>query len=174
MIPLTGHNGCLILLAVASIAAGAAGWTLNGWRLSSQIERIQADHAAYVAAAERSRADAESKYRQAERDAAQAVAQAQNDYQEALRHAKTETDALRAAVAAGDKRLLVRARCTDTYRVSADAGTGPGADAATAELDPAARPDYFALVGGISQAEQQIVALQQYASTCHVLTNQAH
>ncbi len=174
MIPLTGHQGCLIVCAAACLMAGAAGWTLQGWRLSGQIERLHADHAAYVTAVERSRADAESKYRQAERDAAQAVAQAQNDYQEALHHAKTETDALRAAVAAGDRRLLVRARCTDTYRVSADASPGPGADAASAELDAAARPDYFALVAGIRQSEQQIVALQQYARACHLLTNQAH
>lgn len=174
MIPLTGHQSCLILCGVACLMAGVVGWQINGWRLSGKIERLNSEHATALAAAEQSRADAESKYRQIERDATQAIAQAQNDYQEALRHAQTENDALRAAVASGNKRLLVRARCADAYPVSADAGTSPGTHAAAAELDATARPDYFALVAGINQSEQQIIALQQYAKTCHLLTAQAN
>lgn len=78
---------------------------------------------------------------------------------EELSHARAENDRLRADVAAGDRRLLVKAACP---AVSADSGAAGVADAGAAELAADARPDYHALRGELALSRRMILGLQQY------------
>ena len=43
----------LIAVAVASVLAGLAGWTANGWRLNAKIDKMVAVHAEQLAAQNR-------------------------------------------------------------------------------------------------------------------------
>lgn len=78
-------------------------------------------------------------------------------YTQELRNAQNTIDQLRADVDAGTKRLSVRAKC-----VSKATGTGSVGDAGTAELDAAARQDYYRLREMISQQDKQVRYLQDY------------
>ena len=78
-------------------------------------------------------------------------------YTQELRNAQDTIDQLRADVDAGTKRLSVRAKC-----VSKATGTGSMGDAGTAELDAAARQDYYRLREQMSLADKQIRYLQDY------------
>lgn len=77
-----------------------------------------------------------------------------------LRKANDENDQLRDAVDAGAQRLRVAVRCPTAPRVpqtAASAGVGAGT---RAELDPDARPDYFALRSGLTRQEKKLAACQ--------------
>jgi len=76
-----------------------------------------------------------------------------------LTHAKAENDRLRAAVAAGQRRLLVNATCEPT-------GAAGVADAGTPELTAQARQDYLALRDELALSRQMILGLQDYARLC--------
>lgn len=89
----------------------------------------------------------------------QAIAAIDARYTQELTHAHQELARLERDVAAGRRRLLVRAVCPG---VSA---SGPAArldDAASARLDHAARRDYFTLRSRIDIANRQINGLQDY------------
>lgn len=83
---------------------------------------------------------------------------------EDLSHANAELEKLRGSVGDGSQRLLVKARCP-AAGVPATAGTTGVADAGTAELDPIARQDYFALRGQLIRTEAALAGLQSYVST---------
>lgn len=160
MIPLTGHQGCLILLAVASIAAGAAGWTLNGWRMSGQIERLNAGHATYVAEQQRLRSEAEAKYRQAEKAAAGRIASVYDAYREVERNAEIENSRLRADIESGRRRLSVAARCPAGSQMPGAAGNTGRADAQTrAEFNPEDAGSVIAITDDGDAAIRQLNAL---------------
>jgi prophage endopeptidase len=78
-------------------------------------------------------------------------------YTQELRNAQDTIDQLSADVDAGIKRLSVRAKC-----VSKATGTGSMGDAGTAELDAAARQDYYRLREQMILADKQIRYLQDY------------
>lgn len=77
-----------------------------------------------------------------------------------LNHERAENDALRLDVAAGRKRLSVKASCSTA--VPASAGAGGVADAATAELTADARSDYFTLRDQLALSRQMILGLQDH------------
>nr|WP_288912137.1 lysis system i-spanin subunit Rz [uncultured Pseudomonas sp.] len=77
-----------------------------------------------------------------------------------LTHERAKNDALRLDVAAGRKRLLVKATCSAAMSTNADAGGV--ADAATAELAADARPDYHTLVDQLALSKQMILGLQDH------------
>ena len=81
---------------------------------------------------------------------------------EALTNAQAENDRLAARVTAGSERLLIRAECP--ARVSATAATPSVDDAATAELNPAARSDYHALRRQLTTTEAALAGLQEWVS----------
>jgi len=81
-------------------------------------------------------------------------------YAEEMTRAKSEIDDLRAAVADSSKRLRVKASCT-TVVSGAASSTGLD-DAAGAELDPAARSDYFSLRERVITTEKRLAGLQEY------------
>jgi len=78
-------------------------------------------------------------------------------YTQGLRNAQDTIDQLRTDVDAGTKRLSVRAKC-----MSKATCTGSVGDAGTAELDAAARQDYYRLREMISQQDKQVRYLQDY------------
>lgn len=81
-------------------------------------------------------------------------------YFEEMTHAKNENDRLRADLASGAKRLLVRASCSKSVPTSAGA-TGLD-DAGAAELTTDARQDYLRLRAQIITTESQLKGLQEY------------
>jgi prophage endopeptidase len=160
MIPLTGHNGCLILCAAAVALSGVAGWTLNGWRMSGQVERLNATHATAMAVAERSRTQAEAKYRQAEREAADRIASVYDAYREVERNAETEINNLRADIESGRQRLSVAARCPSGGQMPGAADDTGRADAqARADIDPEAAARIVAITDDGDAAIRQLNAL---------------
>jgi prophage endopeptidase len=80
---------------------------------------------------------------------------------EELNHERAENAALRRDVDAGNQRLLVRATCSRPA-MSASAGAGRVADAATAELAADARPDYFTLRDELALSREMILGLQDH------------
>lgn len=79
-----------------------------------------------------------------------------------MANAKQENESLRNAVAAGNRRLLVKASCT---RLQAAAGASGVDDDSSAELSPDAREDYFHLRDQIAVTEKQLSGLQEYVRT---------
>ncbi len=141
--------GCL----VAAFGAGwSGGWGVNGWRLSSayNAERVtQRDAAAEVL-----------RLALADRDRKADTLRAANDTNLAkLQGAQDETNLLRTRLASGTGGLRVRAICPTAPVPQAAPASGVG-DGAGAELDPAARRDYFALRDGINRVEAKLAACQ--------------
>ncbi|SFU93490.1 lysis protein [Xenorhabdus koppenhoeferi] len=75
-----------------------------------------------------------------------------------LAHAKTEIDTLRADVAAGRRKLRIKATCP----VRETPSSGSVGDAGTPQLTEAARQDYFRLREMMAENERQIKYLQEY------------
>lgn len=79
----------------------------------------------------------------------------------ALQEKNREIEKLRADVDAGAVRLRVKARCPASLPAASEPAPGAGVDTGgTAELDPSARPAYFALRSGIAKQETQLKACQ--------------
>jgi prophage endopeptidase len=81
-------------------------------------------------------------------------------YSEEMTYAKNENERLRADVATGARRLLVRATCPKS--VPAAAGATGVDDARDAELTTAAGQDYLRLREQIITTESQLAGLQAY------------
>ena len=93
----------VILAVVAIAAAGLAGWTMNGWRLNAQIDRMVSEHSQALAKAN---ADALAKYVAMEKRKQEAIDEANRIAQ---RNAAAEADArnnanrLRREIATADR-----------------------------------------------------------------------
>ena len=80
-----------------------------------------------------------------------------------LTAAQSENERLAADVAAGKRRLLIKAHCpaisgaTDSTATSMD-------DGATAELSPTARQDYYTLRRQLTKTDKALAGLQSYVS----------
>lgn len=145
----------LALAAAALVGAFLAGWTAQGWRASAA-----ADEKALQALKEAT--DART-LAEGQRDALAARLRASDDLHAAqLRKSQDETNSLRDRVSAGPVRLLVAAKCPAADLPQAPAAAAaPGVDdGARAELDPAARSDYFALREGVERCRVKVEALQ--------------
>lgn len=87
------------------------------------------------------------------------IAALDSKYTQELADAKQTIEELRAAVAAGDKRLRLNATCKPVH----DATAAPGMDDATSPgLTVAAERDYFRLRERIETSAKQIAGLQEY------------
>ncbi len=158
---LAGWRGYAVAALVGGVAVGAAAWTAQGWRYS---ERLAVQHAA--------RAD---EVAEGQRQAREILARRHADVAEinerngraewvaygGMRNAQIQEEGLRADVDAGRQRLRVRAACPTASSGVSEAGASSGVDhGARAELDPAARSDYFALRAGIQRLTAQLEACQ--------------
>lgn len=147
----------------AAVAAGAllAGLPLS-WRHDAAMARLERQQATALA---KQSGDAAKRLQAAQDDLKQrqaAWAETETRLYGELRNAETENASLRADVDAGRRRLLVRATCPASPGAGlSDASTAAGVDHGTAaELDPAARPAYFALRDGIKRVTAQLEVCQ--------------
>ncbi|MNZ24095.1 Bacteriophage lysis protein [compost metagenome] len=130
----------LARLVVAVLVGCLVGWQANGWRLTANYE---GQLAAAAQEAEAVRLAGEEKQRAAEVAALQRI-----------EDANREAARLERCVAAGAGCGL-RVKTIRVPAGPATAGVGEGCSG-EAELDPGARPDYFALRAGIVQLEQAL------------------
>ncbi len=158
---LIGWKGYAAAAVVGALAAGGAAWTVQGWRYGADIAAMRADESDRVAEAQRqAREILQRRYAEVgqinERNA-----RAEWAAYGGLRSAQIEDDGLRADVDAGRQRLHVRAACPTASGGLPETGAAAGVDhGARAELDPAARSDYFALRAGIQRLTAQLQACQ--------------
>jgi predicted PP-loop superfamily ATPase len=85
----------LILIVAATVAAGVAGWTMNGWRLNAQIDRMVTEHSQALAKANK---DALDRYAAMERRKQEALDEANKIAQRnaaAAASARADADRLR-------------------------------------------------------------------------------
>lgn len=145
-------NRALIALAVAA-AGFAAGWAVNGWRLTSQHEAEARERA--------TQALRQLEHVTADRDRlAGALAQSNDTQLTALKGMQDETNRLRDCLRTGRCGLRVAASCPDPTGAQGTTGTGLGAGAG-ARLDPDAEPAYFALREGIQRTQRKLAACQE-------------
>ena len=142
-----------ILAACALLASFAGGYWLadNGWQKKASKERAEA--ATYIA-------QLSEQHRKKEHELAKNAEALDQKYTESLSAAERRIDDLSADIAAGPKRVFVRAKCPSG---SAEASTsGSVGNGGAAELGLAAREDYLRLVRGIAKQDSQIRYLQDY------------
>nr|WP_275253909.1 lysis system i-spanin subunit Rz [Achromobacter xylosoxidans] len=158
---LVGWKGYAAAALAGGLALGAAAWTAQGWRYGEQLAGLRASRADEVAEGQR-----HAREILARRHADVAEINERNGRAEwaaygGMRNAQIQDDGLRADVDAGRQRLHVRAACTAAGRGVPEASAAAGVDhGARAELDPAARSDYFALRAGIRRLTAQLEACQ--------------
>ena len=142
-----------ILTACALLASFAAGYWLadNGWQKRTSKER--AETATYIA-------QLSEQHRKKEHELAKNAEALDQKYTADLSAAERRIDELSADIAAGPKRVFVRAKCPSG---SAETSTsGSVGDGGAAELGQAAREYYLRLKRGIAKQDAQIRYLQDY------------
>jgi len=158
---IVGWRGYAAAALAGALVAGAAAWTVQGWRYGAQISNMRADEAGRVAEAQRQAREILQRRYAEVAEINERNAKAEWAAYGGLRSAQIEDDRLRTDVDAGHQRLHVRAVCSaaggGVPKTGASAGMGDGAPA---ELDPTARSDYFALRTGIQRLTAQLQACQ--------------
>lgn len=142
-----------ILTACALLASFAGGYWLadNGWQ--KKVGKERADTATYIA-------QLSEQHRKKEHELAKNAEALDRKYTADLSAAERRIDELSDSLAAGPKRVLVRAKCPSG---GTETGTsGSVGDGGTAELADATRQDYLRLVRGIAKQDAQIRYLQDY------------
>ncbi|MDE1494530.1 lysis protein [Xenorhabdus bovienii] len=91
----------------------------------------------------------------------QRLAELDTKHRQELDNAKTEIDTLRADVAAGRRKLRIKAICPVLETVA----SGSMGDAGTPQLTDAARQDYYDLLRMMAENERQTKYLQDYVNT---------
>lgn len=142
-----------ILTACALLASFAGGYWLadNGWQKKASKERAEA--ATYIA-------QLSEQHRKKEHELAKNAEALDRKYTESLSAAERRIDELSADIAAGPKRVFVRAKCQGGSAETSTAGSVGNGGAA--ELGQAAREDYIRLKRGIAKQDAQIRYLQEY------------
>ena len=142
-----------ILTACALLASFAGGYWLadNGWQKKASKER--AETSAYIA-------QLSEQHRKKEHELAKNAEALDQKYTADLSAAERRIDELSADIAAGPKRVFVRAKCPSGS--TEDSTSGSVGDGGSAELADATRQDYLRLVRGIAKQDAQIRYLQEY------------
>lgn len=150
------------LLIVLLIAATVALY-VQSQQHQSEVSRLQQAHAQQMAAVANAASDAlAAQVAEHERQASR-VAELDHQYTQELADAELENQRLRAAVAAGDRRLYINASCpAGGNGVHQPTRTTSVDDAGTAELASTARQDYHALREQITRTEAALTGLQEY------------
>ena len=142
-----------ILTACALLASFAGGYWLadNGWQKKANKER--ADTATYIA-------QLSEQHRKKEHELSKNAEALDQKYTADLSAAERRIDELSDSLAAGPKRVFVRAKCPSGS--AEDSTSGIVGNGGTAELGQAAREDYLRLRRGIAKQDAQIRYLQEY------------
>lgn len=143
-----------ILTACALLASFAGGYWLadNGWQ--NKVSKERADTSAYIA-------QLSEQHRKKEHELSKNAEALDHKYTESLSAAERRIDELSADIAAGPKRVFVRATCPANPESSIGTSSSVG-NGGAAELGQAAREDYLRLVRGIAKQDAQIRYLQDY------------
>lgn len=142
-----------ILTACALLASFAGGYWLadNGWQKRASKER--AESAANIA-------QLSEQHRKKEHELAKNAEALDLKYTESLSATERRIDELSDSLAAGPKRVFVRAKCpSGSAETSTTSSVGDGG---AAELAGVTRQDYIRLVRGIAKQDAQIRYLQDY------------
>lgn len=160
---LMGWRGYAAAFAVGMLIAGGAAWKAQSWRYGAEIAEMKSDQAARVADSQRQAREILERRVAEVRQINERNAKAEWAAYGGMRNAQVQDDGLRADVDAGRQRLHVAAACPAASSGVPKAGTPARlGDGARAELDPAARSDYFALRAGIRQVTAQLAACQAW------------
>lgn len=158
---LIGWRGYAAAALAGGLVLGAAAWTAQGWRYGEQLAVQRAARAEQVAEGQRQAREILAQRHAAVADINERNARAEWAAYGGLRNAQIQDEGLRADVDAGRQRLHVRAACPAAGGGVSEAGAAAGVDhGARAELDPAARSDYFALRAGLQRLTAQLEACQ--------------
>ena len=166
MIPaLYTHAGAALL---AGAIAGVCAWHAQGWRLGEQLAGLKAGHAKTLQAIADKTAQARDAVGKYEAVVHANLADKDTRHYKELTHAKTETDRLRACVAAGTcgVRIIARATaCATGGAVPQDAGPGSVGDGAVA-LDGDTAGRVLNLRESVQSDAAKLAYLREYASAC--------
>ena len=164
MLPLPPWTRTAIVAALALLLFGA-GWLVRGWRADAAIAELRATQANALQKLAESNNDAAQKA--ADRQVKLQAAAAQVDsLQGELTHAQADIDRLRAAVAAGSQRVLIRAACPAAgSQVPAATAASSVGHATTVELAPIVGTDILGIKAGIVADQSALTALQTYVRT---------
>ena len=166
MIPaLYTHAGAALL---AGAIAGVCAWHAQGWRMGEQLAGLKADHAKTLQAIADKTAEARAAAARYELAAHAQLADKDVQHYQELTHAKTETDRLRACVAAGacGVRIITRSTaCAAGGDVPQDAGAGSVGDGAVA-LDGDTAGRVLNLRESVQSDAAKLAYLREYASAC--------
>ena len=153
---------------VAGTLAFAGAWQVQAWRMGEQLAGLKASHAQTMQAIADKTAKASEAVRKYEAGVADQLADKDAQHYQELTHAKTETDRLRACVAAGacGVRIITRsASCAARGDVPQDAGAGSVGDGAVA-LDGDTAGRVLNLRESVQSDAAKLAYLREYASAC--------
>ena len=142
-----------ILTACALLASFAGGYWLadSGWQ--KKVSKERADTATYIV-------QLSEQHRKKEHELAKNAEALDQKYTADLSAAERRSDELSDSLAAGPKRVFVRAKCpSGRPETSASSSVGDGG---AAELAGATRQDYLRLVRGMAKQDAQVRYLQDY------------
>lgn len=145
---------CVVIIALL-VACGALSLGLNHYRDNAITYKEQRDKK--VSELEQANATI-TDMQQRQRDGAAL----DEKYSRELADAKAENDALRDDIAAGRRRLRIRAVCPAVREATGTTGVD---DAARPGLTDAAQRDYFTLRERIATSDRMIRGLQEYIRT---------
>ena len=166
MIPSLYTHAGAALLAGALAFAGA--WQIQAWRMGEQLASLKATHAETLQAIADKTAQARAAVARYELAAHAQLADKDVQHYKELTHAKTETDRLRACVAAGacGVRIITRSTaCAAAGDLPKDAGAGGVGDGAVA-LDGEAAGRVLDLRESVQSDAAKLAYLREYASAC--------
>ena len=144
-----------VAITVLLVACGALWLATNHYRDNAIIYKAQRDkNARELKLANATITDMQQRQRD--------VAALDTRYSKELANAKAENETLRADVAAGRRRLRIRAVCPAVREATSPSGVD---DAASPGLTDTAQRDYFTLRERIATSEKMIQGLQEYIST---------
>ena len=166
MIPaLYTHAGAALL---AGAIAGACAWYAQGWRMGEQLAGLKATHTETLQAIVDKTAQARAAVARYELAAHAQLADKDAQFYKELTHAKSESDRLRACVAAGacGVRIITRSTaCAARGDVPQDAGAGSVGDGAVA-LDGDTAGRVLNLRESVQSDAAKLAYLREYASAC--------
>ena len=166
MIPAIYTHAGAALLAGALAFAGA--WQIQAWRMGEQLAGVKASHAQTMQAIADKTAKASEAVARYELAAHAQLADKDAQFYKELTHAKSESDRLRACVAAGacGVRIITRSTaCAAAGDVPKDAGAGGVGDGAVA-LDDAAANRVLDLRESVQSDAAKLAYLREYAQAC--------
>ena len=160
------HAGAAVL---AGALAFAGAWQIQAWRMGEQLAGLKASHAQTMQAIADKTAQARAAVARYELAAHAQLADKDAQFYKELTHAKSESDRLRACVAAGacGVRIITRSTaCAARGDVPQDAGAGSVGDGAVA-LDGDTAGRVLDLRESVQSDAAKLAYLREYATSCY-------